>query len=368
MRLSEIGELSLLEKIRGRFGSASRGIVIGIGDDAAVINPSGKKLLLTTDIMVEGVHFDRAFITPWQLGFKIVSVNVSDIYAMGGDPRFLLLDIAAKKDTEERFIESFFDGIQRALDFYALALIGGDLSASKSDMIISATLVGYAGKPLLRSGARPGDRIYVTGDLGDSACGLELLKIIRKKVPVEFAVHRKGEVPRRVGSERSMESGKTAERLHSQHAERNDLSSVISEISRLGIEWDDAEPLLRRHLMPEARNPRKFLSRATSMIDLSDGLYIDLSRVCEESGVGARIYLGKVPMSLQMRTTAAALGLEPYRLATSGGEDYELLFTAPPNRRIALPSIGEITVSERVVVDIDGRESRFTAKGYRHWD
>jgi len=277
-------------------------------------------------MMVEGVHFDVSFVTPFQLGFKILSVNVSDIYAMGGIPRHVLLDIALTKDADEGFIGAFFDGVRSGLERYRLVLVGGDLSASRSGVVLSATLGGYAKKPVFRSGARPGDRIYVTGNLGDSACGLELLKRIKRPLMIE--------------------SG---------------------DITHKPLKWATMEPLVRRHLLPEARDPSSFAGRATSMIDISDGLFIDLSRICDESGVGARIYMEQLPLSPQMKKAASVLGLEPYSLAASGGEDYELLFTAPPRKRVEAFCIGEITVSGRVVVERDRSERTFGREGYIHW-
>ncbi|MGD0885178.1 MAG: thiamine-phosphate kinase [Thermodesulfovibrionales bacterium] len=326
MKLSERGEISLLKRIRERFAIRSKEVITGIGDDSAVVMPHDQNLLLTTDMMVEGTHFNLNFMNPCQLGFKIISVNVSDVYAMGGDPRFILLDIAWGGDTDDGFMESFFDGVERAMSKYSLQLIGGDLSSTQSFMTIAATLIGYAKKPVLRSGARPGDRIYVTGTLGDSACGFALLKVINRPL--------------------SLESG-----------EKTDSP----------VAWSVMRPLITRHLMPEARNPRQFSSRASAMIDISDGLFIDLSRICDESGVGARIYLKQVPLSPQMKKAASALGLDPYTLATSGGEDYELLFTAPSRRKLDAPCIGEITTSDRVVVHLDKSEKPFFAEGYRHW-
>jgi thiamin-phosphate kinase len=185
MKLSQIGELTLLDQIRKRFKKKSDNIIVGIGDDAAVLKPTDKNLLVTTDMMVEGVHFDLSFTTPYQLGFKLISVNVSDIYAMGGKPLYLLLNIAVKKDTEKKFIDKLFDGIKDAMNLYDTILIGGDLSATKSGMALSATVIGCLKKHILRSGANVGDRIYVTGYLGDSACGLELMKRIKRPVPLQ---------------------------------------------------------------------------------------------------------------------------------------------------------------------------------------
>ena len=180
MRLSDAGELSLLEILRKRFVKKSSSVVLGIGDDAAVIRPRNAHLLLTTDMMVEGVHFDLSWTTPFQLGFKLVSVNVSDIYAMGGEPKFLLLNFSAGNNVTLDFFSGFFDGIEAAMKKYGLSLVGGDISASKK-IVLSATVGGYGGKILARRGARPGDRIYVTGHLGDAACGLALMKLLRRQ-------------------------------------------------------------------------------------------------------------------------------------------------------------------------------------------
>ena len=326
MKLSDTGELSLLKRIRERFRVRAKDLIAGIGDDSAIIIPRDRPLLLTTDMMAEGVHFDLAFTTYFQLGFKIVSVNVSDIYAMGGAPRFVLLDVAAPGGTDEKMLDSFFEGIQKALGRYHLVLVGGDLSSSKS-LAISGTLVGYARKPVTRSGARPGDRIYVTGNLGDSACGLELLKNMKRPIYIE----------------------------------RGDRTN-----RPLG--WATMRPLLMRHLLPEARKPGKISGVATAMIDVSDGLLIDLWRLCDESGVGARIYMRQLPVSSQMKKAASFLDLEPDSLAVAGGEDYELLFTAHPKRRVAdAHCIGEITDSERIVVERDGTKRPFSPEGYQHW-
>ena len=159
MKLSQIGELTLLEQIRRSFEKRSRGLILGIGDDAAVIKPSGKNILVTTDMMVEGVHFDLQFMTPFQLGFKLVSVNVSDIYAMGGIPSYLLLNVAIEKNEEKYFFDDFFRGVEDAIKLYKTVLIGGDLSGSNHGISLSATLIGYAERYIRRAGAKPGDRI-----------------------------------------------------------------------------------------------------------------------------------------------------------------------------------------------------------------
>jgi len=350
MKLSEIGELSLLKQIRRRFGVKAKNILTGIGDDTAVIKPSGGNMLMTTDMMVEGVHFDLNFTAAYQLGFKLVSVNVSDIYAMAGKPQYLLLDIAMNKNTEQKFVKAFFDGIHDAIKLYGVALIGGDISSSKKDMAIAATLIGEAERPVKRSGAKPGDKIYVTGNLGDSACGLEILKRA-----VRCQVSGVSKKPTAAGYR------------------------LIAAYKQKGLTWNMISPLIQRHLMPVARKPKGFAKYATSMIDLSDGLFIDLSRLCDESRVGAKIFTERIPVSGKMRSASSLLGLDAMKLACSGGEDYELLFTAPsyppspPLIRggaggVKITCIGEITKRSRIVVHATGRESQMKAEGYQHFE
>jgi thiamine-monophosphate kinase len=323
VRLSDIGELKLLDEIKSRFSKRSRSVLTGIGDDAAVLSFGKGKILATTDFMFEDVHFDLKLVTPYQLGFKLISVNVSDIYAMGGRPRFVLLGMAAPAGTKETFINRLLDGVAQALKTYEVSLVGGDISSGRK-MVLSATLLGSAEKAVTRSGAKVGDKIYVTGTLGDSACGLGLLKRIWRPV---------------------------------------DLNRPLNK----PIKWSIMRPLLRRHLMPEARRPGTFIRRATSMIDLSDGLLIDLARLCSESGVGARIYENKIPISNQMRKAADFLGFDALSFALKGGEDYELLFTAPALRRVDASCIGEVTEKGMVMVDSFDQERPVRADGYRHF-
>jgi thiamine-monophosphate kinase len=326
MNLSEAGELALLEILRKKFRKKPSRLVLGIGDDAAVIK-AGKTayMLLTTDMMVEGVHFDLRWTTPFQLGFKLVSVNVSDIYAMGGRPEFLLLNFAAPGHADIVFFNRLFDGIKKATEVYDLTLVGGDVSSSDK-VVLSATVTGHTSRILSRKGARVGDRIYVTGHLGDSACGLELMKRIKR--PVEIEKKKKTE---------------------------------------LDLEWTAALPLITRHLMPRAVKPDRFVRKATSMIDISDGLLIDLSRLCRESRVGAVIYAERIPISDEMRKAAVCLGTSADELAMGGGEDYELLLTAPEDKKIKAFCIGEIVSSGMKIIDGTGKKRNIAVRGYRHF-
>jgi thiamine-monophosphate kinase len=327
MRLGQIGELNLLREIRKRFKTENGGVLLGIGDDAAVIAPQKENILVTTDMMNEGIHFDLSFTAPFHLGFKLVSVNVSDIFAMGGVPKYLFLNVALKSDADEEMFGRLYEGISKAMNMYGVKLAGGDLCAAKNDMVLSATVIGAAEKFIPRSGAKAGDKIYVTGALGDSACGLEILK----RLPPEEKEKVRGQ---EVGA----------------------------------AEFGAAASLIMKHLMPIACDSSEFAKYASSMIDISDGLFIDLNRICDESNAGARIYLNEVPVSDNMRAAAESMGLDAMRLATAGGEDYELLFTAPWDARIENAfCIGEISEKERIAVDEQGKEIPMKAEGYQHF-
>lgn len=323
--LSDVGELALIERVRRQFSSPAADVLLGIGDDSAVVRPGRNKLLLTTDMMTENVHFDLTWTTPYQIGFKVISSNVSDIYAMGGKPAYALLNLAVPADAALSLVSRFFEGVEKALKTYGALLIGGDLSASDR-MTAAATLVGYAERVVTRGGASAGDRIYVSGPLGDAACGLDLL--------------------RRVGKPVEIERGKR-----------------IS----YPLQWNIAAPLLRRHLFAEVKKPGPFRKVATAMMDISDGLLIDLSRICRESGVGALLYEEHIPMSEEMVRAAGFLGVSPLSYALGGGEDYELLFTAPAGTRVRGKCIGEITGRGLKIRDKEGRVRTLSSEGYQHF-
>ncbi len=325
MKLFEVGELPLIEKLRKKFTAHVPGLILGIGDDAAVIRSTRGMTVITSDMMVQNVHFNLSWTTAAQLGFKLVSVNVSDIYAMGARPEFLLINFAAHKDMDATFFDQFFDGIEEALRYYTLSLIGGDV-VSSDRVVLSATVTGSADHMVSRKGAQIGDKIYVTGQIGDASCGLALMKEIN--MPVDLA----------------MESDR-----------------------KLPLSNDIIFPLIKRHLMPEARNPGQYLPYATSMIDISDGLFIDLFRLCTESGVGANVYKERIPVSPELKAAAQYLRVSPDVLVT-GGEDYELLFTAPENSVLDAYCIGEVVRSGMNFIDEKGKTHSLEARGYRHFD
>lgn len=330
MQLSKLGEFRLIKRLNRlcKNKSASKDILFGIGDDAAAIKTSTKTTLITSDMLLEGVHFDLSFTTFFQLGYKILAVNISDMFAMDGKPRYFLLNLGIPKTHNSQEIEEIYKGITKIAGKFGVAVIGGDTCISKSGLVLSGALMGEAGRFITRSGARPGDSIFVTGALGDSAMGLELL--IKMGVRIDF------EKQRLKGKGRP-------------------LSLIPYPLS-----------LLKRHLMPEPV-PLEKTSNITSMIDISDGLLIDLSHICDESGVGAVIYKDKIPMSRELVNTAKKLSKDPFKFALKGGEDYILLFTAPSKTKKNAVRIGEIIKKGSFIVDSKGKKTSFKAEGYEHF-
>lgn len=294
-RRPRLHEFRLIEQLRRAFGRTGSAVVRGIGDDAAVIAPpGGRQMVLTTDLLVEGVHFDLRTASMKEIGYKAAIANLSDLAAMGARPEYALVSIAIPASCTAVDILRLYQGMTAAFRPYRVALIGGDTSSSPQRLFLSLTVTGSvpAGAALMRSGARVGDLIYVTGTLGDSLAGLALLS-----------------------------------REHKRRAAR----SLTSPERRF---------LIDRHRRPIA-HPRlgQALSQgrlASAAIDLSDGLSGDLRHLCEQSRVGAEISASALPVSPALLAYAGASKSDPVALALQGGEDYELLFTVPPARQRAL--------------------------------
>jgi thiamine-monophosphate kinase len=326
--LERLGERGLIRRIRSMAAAspAAPGVEVGIGDDAAVlVVPPGHKLLATTDLLIEDVHFRRISAAPADIGWKALAVNLSDIAAMGGIPRWALVALAVPADTDVEAVDAFYAGMAEAAAPHGVTVVGGDTSAVPGGWTVNITLLGiHPGEPRLRSHARPGDAVAVTGSLGTSAAGLHALEL---------------------GLDRARDAGLAGARL--------------AEITRA-------------HLRPRARVAEgRWLGQAPgvhAMMDCSDGLATDLAHICRESGVGARVRLERVPVSAAARDAARALGGDAQEWAVSGGEDYELLLTCDPAAAdhliaglaeatgTALTVIGRIegTPGETVFVDADG--------------
>ncbi len=320
------GECSLIEEIKGRFSSRDSGVLVGIGDDASMLSTPGSPLLVTTDAMVEGVHFDLSIMTPFQVGYKLAVSNISDIHAMGGRPAWAQLALSVDSGRAEGFVDGFFDGLKDALDRYGVVLTGGDVTGSRGVISVSLSLLGLSGERVFkRNGANPGDWIYLTGPLGEPSIGFYLLK--RLGLPVAF-----------------------------ERGERLELEGETV--------W--MEHLIRRFVLPELPDaPVQYGDRITSMIDISDGLSLDLWRICHQSGVGATLIEDDLPITPQMKMAAEQTGIELLGHILGGGEDYQLLFTSPED----IPDfyrIGRITSDGFLILRKTGREEKLPLRGYQH--
>ncbi len=277
--IGEIGEFGFIGRIRTLLKSDHPSVIQGLGDDAAIFKPSaGHELIFTTDMLVEGRHFDFRYITPWQLGAKTMAVNLSDCAAMGAKPTVAVLSLGVPSSFPVKDLEAFYDGLKGWGESYGARVVGGDTVGSEK-FIVNLALIGEIepGRSLLRSGAKAGDSVLVTGTLGDSAAGLHALSHPSRKA-------------------------------------------------------QEAVPLLvKRHLTPVPRfNVGRYLSTkrlATSAIDISDGLSSEINHLCRESGVGAEIQEDAIPLSIALIHYCHQNKLKPLDFALRGGEDYELLFT-----------------------------------------
>jgi len=337
--VNRFSEDELVAAIRRLLSGDAPGVRLGVGDDAALVEMGPHVEILTTDLLVEDVHFRRATISARDLGAKALTVSVSDVAAMGGSPRFALVSLALPADVELPWVVELYGGLRDAAGEYAMSIVGGD--SSRADrLIISVAITGEVAPTgaVLRSGARPGDRVVVTGSLGAAAGGLWLAE---------------AQAP----------------------AERHEAAAAV--VTPWGREMLDA------HMRPVARvgeGQTLAQSGATAMIDVSDGLAKDLGRLCRESGVAAAIRLDDVPVARALGGLRDAFGLDPLELALSGGEDYELLATLPAGATAtaaskmhgrfgtALTEIGEIREGEGLVaVEPDGAERPLEAKGWDHF-
>ena len=351
MKIAGAGESLLIGLIRrlqksgkgGAVGSGTAGsgtiggVLKGIGDDAAVLVSPGGKLLASTDFLVEGVHFDLSTTTPFQLGHKCITVNLSDIRAMGGTPCYLLVSLGLPGDLDFEDFEELISGMTAAASRYGVAIVGGDTCRSDKGFVVSVTVLGKSAEPVLRSGARPGHGLFVTGTLGDSALGLEILQ--------------------RAGNRMDLENPETM-----------DLPEALCEPGLRQY----ASRVLKRHLMPDP--VMQDYPEATAMIDVSDGLLIDLVHLCQESGIGVKLEMACLPLSDDLKRLAPLLGLDPLDLALQGGEDYELLFAAPEDSTFSATStfqgatrIGEFVDGPSVMVFPDGNTKPLHPEGYDHF-
>jgi thiamine-monophosphate kinase len=338
------GELEIIARLRARV-PARAGVRVGIGDDAAVLESGGARdWLACSDLMTEGVHFRREWSLPRLLGHKALAVTLSDIAAMGGVARYAMVSVALPRTLSAVFIEALFDGLLAYAEANGVTIIGGDTSSSTDSLFIDTIALGEceAGRAVRRNGARAGDNIYVTGALGDAAAGLLLL-----------------------------------ERGHRLTGDLGDGAEGNDE----GVMKRARTRAMLKHLAPA---PHLALGRAigerglaTAMIDVSDGLSTDLAHILDESRVGATVRAEALPIAAAAALLADELKAEPLALALHGGEEYELLLTAPPEHHarivelsaefaVPITAIGEITANGRLQLERGGALEALKPAGYEH--
>lgn len=336
--ISQLGEFGLIDRLTKDLPHHNPSTVRSVGDDAAVLRyPGDVDELVTTDLLVEGVHFDLTYMPLKHLGYKAAVVNFSDIYAMNGHPRQIVVSLAISSRFAVEHLEELYAGIRLACDIYGVDLVGGDTTASRSGLVISITCIGEAAPDAVvtRDGAKDTDLICVSGDLGSAYMGLQLLE--REKV----------------------------------------ASKGIKDFQP---EFGGKEYLIERQLKPEAR--RDIVTalaeagiKPTAMMDISDGLSSELLHICKQSDTGCRIYEERIPIDYQTAIMAEELGMNLVTAALNGGEDYELLFTVPLSRHEDVSKIKGVRVIGHIckpemgcaMVTRDGGEIELKAQGWNHW-
>lgn len=332
-QIASLGQFGLVDRLTKPFANPlNDSTVVGVGDDAAVIDAGSKYLLLSTELMLEGIHFDLTYFPLKHLGYKAVVAGCSDIVAMNGTPQQVTLSIGVSARFAVEDLEELYEGARMACTEWKVDLVGGDTTASVNGLAISVTALGSVEKDALvrRNGAKPNDLVCLTGDLGAAYMGLHLLE--REKIA--FQGHDNPQP-----------------------------------------DFTGHEYILRKWLKPELRGDIVEALRAegivpTAMIDITDGLASDALQICKSSGVGMRLYLERIPVAANTRTMADELNADPIVAVLNGGDDYELLFTVPLEMRDkvarlgGIDIIGHITTEGTVLVSPDGSELPLTAPGF----
>ena len=334
--ISQLGEFGLIKHLTDNIALKNQSSIKGVGDDCAIIKYDNEETLVTTDLLMEGIHFDLTYVPLKHLGYKAAVVNFSDIYAMNGKPQQIVVALGISKRFTVDHIEALYSGIKLACEIYGVDLVGGDTTSSRAGLTISITCIGSASKEKItyRNGAKDSDLICVSGDLGAAYMGLQLL-------------------------------------------EREKIASAGQ--ADFQPQFQGKEYLIERQLKPEARKDivaelDKLGIVPTSMIDISDGLSSDIFHICQQSNVGCRIYEDRIPIDYQTAIMAEELNMNLVTAALNGGEDYELLFTVPLHMHeqiekiTGIKIIGHITKLElgSALITRDGAEIPLTAQGWNH--
>lgn len=350
MEISELGEFGLIDRLTKDIGIRNESTVRGVGDDCAVMHYPDKEVLVTTDMLMEGVHFDLTYTDLRNLGYKSAMVNMSDVFAMNGTPRQLTVSLALGKRFTVEDIETFYEGLRAACDKWGVDIVGGDTTSSYTGMAISITCIGEADRDgiVYRNGAKETDLICVSGDLGAAYMGLQLLE-----------------------REKSVYYQQIAE------AKKRGDNKSLAALADFQPEFAGKEYLLQRQLKAEARGDiiarlHDAGIRPTAMMDISDGLSSELLHICRQSGVGCRIFEKNIPIDYQTAVMAEELNMNVTTCALNGGEDYELLFTVPIGDHSKIEAlddvrlIGHITKKNlgSILVTRDDKEFELKAQGW----
>lgn len=348
--ISKLGEFGLIRHLTDNIKIKNESTIKGVGDDCAVLHYPDSEVLVTTDMLMEGVHFDLTYIDMQHLGYKSAMVNISDIFAMNGTPRQLTVSLALSKRFKVEDLEQFYSGLRLACDKWGVDIVGGDTTSSYTGLAISITCIGEARKEdiVYRNGAKDTDLICVTGDLGAAYMGLQLLE--REK----SVYYQQVDEARKKNDKRALESLKDFQ-----------------------PDFAGKEYLLQRQLQAEARGDiiarfRELNIHPTAMMDISDGLSSELMHICKESNCGCRVYEKNIPIDYQTAVMAEELNMNVTTCALNGGEDYELLFTVPigDHEKIeqmdGVKLIGHITRPElgQMLVTCDNQEFELKAQGW----
>lgn len=350
IEISKLGEFGLIHRLTDNIKIKNESTIKGVGDDCAVLHYPDSEVLVTTDMLMEGVHFDLTYIDLQHLGYKSAMVNISDIFAMNGTPRQLTVSIALSKRFKVEDMDDFYSGLKLACDKWGVDIVGGDTTSSYTGLAISITCIGEARKDdiVYRSGAKDTDLICVSGDLGAAYMGLQLL-----------------------------EREKSVYYQQVDEARKKNDKRALEELRNFQPDFAGKEYLLQRQLQTEARGDiiaqfRELGIRPTAMMDISDGLSSELMHICKESGCGCRIYEKNIPIDYQTAVMAEEMNMNVTTCALNGGEDYELLFTVPigDNEKIQqmdnVKLIGHITRPElgQMLVTRDNQEFELKAQGW----
>lgn len=348
--ISKLGEFGLIHHLTDNIKTKNESTIKGVGDDCAVLHYPDSEVLVTTDMLMEGVHFDLTYIDMQHLGYKSAMVNISDIFAMNGTPRQLTVSLALSKRFKVEDMEQFYSGLRMACDKWGVDIVGGDTTSSYTGLAISITCIGEARKEniVYRNGAKDTDLICVTGDLGAAYMGLQLL-----------------------------EREKSVYYQQVDEARKKNDKRALEELRDFQPDFAGKEYLLQRQLQTEARGDiiarfRELNIHPTAMMDISDGLSSELMHICKQSNCGCRIYEKNIPIDYQTAVMAEEMNMNVTTCALNGGEDYELLFTVPigDHEKIqqmdGVKMIGHITRPElgQMLVTRDNQEFELKAQGW----